>query len=289
MEGLFVPQFTAFDLENRVDFAATKEHGAWLLEQGVAGLVPFGTFGEGSSLSLSERKRLTLDLLTVMNGKPLMPALISNSLGEIWEYLEFAQDLPLTAIMVLPPSYLRPVADERLIEFYEDIAYRSIHPIIAYNIPATAITIPSKVANRIPIWGVKDSSGIIESAKDFLDNGVNLLVGSEALLVDALALGASGGICGLANLFPQQFSAVYRNFRAGKIEEARAQVAVVMEVLPLFVRPKYNVAERISALKEAANFINPVNIGPMRLPVSTISLSSAEKKLLSEAFEQLHY
>jgi 4-hydroxy-tetrahydrodipicolinate synthase len=288
MEGLFVPQFSAFDARNRVDFAATKEHGAWLIEQGVNGLVPFGTFGEGSSLSLNEKRRITLDLIGVVKGKSLMPTLISNSLGEIWEYLEFAQDLPLSAIMVLPPSYLRPVSDQRLIEFYEDVASRTVHPIIAYNIPATAITIPSSVAARIPIWGVKDSSGVIESAKDFLDSKVKVLIGSDALLVDAMAMGASGGICGLANLFPRQMSSVYRNFRDGKIDQARATVTAVLKALSLFSRPDYSGAETISAIKQVANLVNPVNIGAMRLPVSVSSLSPTEKKNVLEAFEQLN-
>ena len=46
MRGLYVPQFTAFTSDFAVDFKATKDHGAWLIENGVSGLVPFGTFGK---------------------------------------------------------------------------------------------------------------------------------------------------------------------------------------------------------------------------------------------------
>jgi dihydrodipicolinate synthase/N-acetylneuraminate lyase len=59
MRGLYVPQFTAFTSDFAVDFKATKDHGAWLIENGVSGLVPFGTFGEGASLSLAEKQRVT--------------------------------------------------------------------------------------------------------------------------------------------------------------------------------------------------------------------------------------
>ena len=85
IEGLFVPQFTIFNKDQKVDYVATKEHGAWLLSHGVTGLVPFGTFGEGSSLSLAEKKRVTTDLLNVINGKMLIPTIISSSLAGIQE------------------------------------------------------------------------------------------------------------------------------------------------------------------------------------------------------------
>ena len=128
IEGLFVPQFTVFNKDQKVDYVATKEHGAWLLSHGVTGLVPFGTFGEGSSLSLAEKKRVTTDLLNVINGKMLIPTIISNSLAEIQEYLEFAEELPIAGVMVSPPSYYRPVTDENLIEFYRLIARKTTHP-----------------------------------------------------------------------------------------------------------------------------------------------------------------
>jgi 4-hydroxy-tetrahydrodipicolinate synthase len=236
IEGLFVPQFTVFNKDQKVDYVATKEHGAWLLSHGVTGLVPFGTFGEGSSLSLAEKKRVTTDLLNVINGKMLIPTLISNSLAEIQEYLEFAEDLPIAGVMVSPPSYYRPVTDENLIEFYRLIARKTTHPIIAYNIPATVVTISSSVASQIPIWGVKDSSGIIGSAEDFINKKVKVLVGSDSLLIQALQKGASGGICGLGNLFPAQMAEVYRNYRGGHLQEAEETLKFVIDTVNGFLK-----------------------------------------------------
>jgi 4-hydroxy-tetrahydrodipicolinate synthase len=202
MKGLFVPQLTAFNSNQKVDYVATKEHGAWLLENGAFGLVPFGTFGEGSALSLNEKKRITNDLLTISNGKLVIPTVISNSLEEICEYIEFANSLPIAAVMVSPPSYFRPISDDKLIEFYRFICQKSLHPVIAYSIPATALRVSSFVASNAPVWGVKDSSGDISLAKDFLDNKVKVLIGSDSLLIEALKLGAAGGICGLGKTDP---------------------------------------------------------------------------------------
>jgi 4-hydroxy-tetrahydrodipicolinate synthase len=274
IEGLFVPQFTVFNKDQKVDYVATKEHGAWLLSKGVTGLVPFGTFGEGSSLSLAEKKRVTTDLLNVTNGKMLIPTVISNSLGEIQEYLEFAEDLPIAGVMVSPPSYYRPVTEENLIEFYRVIARKTTHPIIAYNIPATVITISSSVASQIPIWGVKDSSGIIGSAEDFINKKVKVLVGSDSLLVQALQKGASGGICGLGNIFPAQMAEVYRNYRGGRVQEAEEILKFVIDTVNGFLKPEYVFGDIISAVREAGKILNDSNLGSMRLPIGNVSLSA---------------
>jgi 4-hydroxy-tetrahydrodipicolinate synthase len=273
IEGLFIPQFTIFNKDQKVDYVATKEHGAWLLSNGVTGLVPFGTFGEGSSLSLAEKKRVTTDLLNITNGKMLIPTIISNSLAEIQEYLEFAEDLPIAGVMVSPPSYYRPVSDENLIEFYRLIARKTTHPIIAYNIPATVVTLSSSVASQIPIWGVKDSSGIISSAEDFLSKKVKVLVGSDSLLIQALQHGASGGICGLGNIFPAQMAEVYRKYRGGRLHEAEETLKFVIDTVNGFLQPEFVFGDIISAVKEAGKVLNNPNLGTMRLPVGNVSLS----------------
>jgi 4-hydroxy-tetrahydrodipicolinate synthase len=280
MKGLFVPQLTAFNSNQKVDYVATKEHGAWLLDNGAFGLVPFGTFGEGSTLSLSEKKRITNDLLTISNGKLVIPTVISNSLEEICEYIEFANSLPIEAIMVSPPSYFRPISDEKMIEFYRFICQKSLHPVLAYSIPATALRVPSVVAASTPVWGVKDSSGDIALATEFLKNKVKVLIGTDRLLVEALKLGASGGICGLGNLFPARMAGVYRSFVGGKIQEAEATLSTVLNFTSHFLRPEFGFGESIAAAKAVSNLINPINLGGVRLPSASYELTDQMKSEL---------
>jgi 4-hydroxy-tetrahydrodipicolinate synthase len=175
--------------------------------------------------------------------------------------------------MVSPPSYYRPVSDENLIEFYRLIARKTTHPIIAYNIPATVVTISSSVASQIPIWGVKDSSGIISSAEEFLKKKVKVLVGSDSLLIQALQKGSSGGICGLGNIFPAQMAEVYRKYRGGHLQEAEETLNFVIDTVNGFLQPEFVFGDIISAVKEAGKILNNPNLGPMRLPVGNVSLS----------------
>ena len=280
MKGLFVPQLTAFNSNQKVDYVATKEHGAWLLDNGAFGLVPFGTFGEGSALSLSEKKRITNDLLTISNGKLVIPTVISNSLEEICEYIELANSLPIEAIMVSPPSYFRPISDEKMIEFYRFICQKSLHPVLAYSIPATALRVPSVVAASTPVWGVKDSSGDIGLATEFLKDKVKVLIGTDRLLVEVLKLGAAGGICGLGNLFPARMAGVYRSFVGGKIEEAEATLSTVINFTSHFLRPEFGFGESIAAAKAVSNLLNPINLGGVRLPSASFELTNQMKSEL---------
>ena len=283
MQGLLVPQLTAFDESNEVDYVATVEHGEWLLSNGVRGLVPFGTFGEGASLSLRERMKITEDLAEISKNSLLVPAVISNSLGEIWEYLDFLKDIPVDAVMITPPNYFKPIDNQSMIEFYKAVASRTHHKIVAYNIPACSLKIEVEVAKSIPIWGVKDSSGDINSAIDYLENGVSVLLGSDILLVKGIAAGASGGICGLANFFPKQMSRVYSLAIHGDLEEAETLVRETVGIFNSVLKPDFTTVLAIGCLKNVGATMIPTRVGKMRLPCPTWQPSEKEMVDLAQA------
>ena len=287
MQGLFIPQFTAFDKNNNVDYVATVEHAKWLLSNGVSGLVPFGTFGEGASISLRERMKITEQLADISHNSALIPTIISNSLGDIWEYLDFVKDIPVEAIMVIPPSYFKPIDNQSLIDFYKAVADRTRHKIVSYNIPSCSMKIDVDVAKNIPIWGVKDSSGDINSAKDYLESGVKILLGSDILLAKGIALGASGGICGLGNFFPKHLTKVYKLAKEGKNAEAQALIQATVGVFDAILKPGFDFVKAIGCLKNAAPQIIPTRLGDMRLPCPTLRSTDAELKNLASAVKEL--
>ena len=152
LNGLFVPLFTGVKPDQSVAHEETVAHAAWLIENGVDGLVPFGTFGEGASLSLNERIRLTESILQVSRDARVVPSIISNSFGEIKEYIEFANSQEIDGLMVMPPGYFRPSSDQALIDFFERVISISKHPIIAYNFPAMSVELPPQVVSKVGVW-----------------------------------------------------------------------------------------------------------------------------------------
>jgi len=270
LEGLMVPMFTGFRSDESVALEETVALAKWLVDAGVDGLVPFGTFGEGASLSLAEKIRLTEEILKVSGSAKVVPSLICNSFGEIAEYLDFANSTEVDGVMVMPPGYFRPGDDGALRKFFERVSTLTTKPVIAYNFPAMSLTINPRVLVGLDIWGVKDSSGSIESAKAYLDSNIKLLIGSDVLLADALSLGASGGICGIGNFFPRRMKRINDLAKSGKLDEARREVAPVAEFSRGIIQDGFTPGLAISALKSAAPKFIPISLGDMRSPAPKI-------------------
>ena len=275
LEGLLVPMFTAFRRDESVAYEETVAHASWLVKAGVDGLVPFGTFGEGASLSLSEKVRLTEEILKVSGSAKVVPSLICNSFGEIADYLDFANSTKVDGVMVMPPGYFRPGEDSALRRFFEKVLGLSKKPIIAYNFPGMSLTINPDVIAGVGVWGVKDSSGSIDSAKNYLNSNIKLLIGSDVLLSEAISIGASGGICGIANFFPRRMKRINDLAKAGKLDEAKRELAPVAEFSSGIVQEGFTPGLAISAFKSATPKLIPTSLGDMRTPAPRIETDFA--------------
>lgn len=269
LSGIYVPNFTAFTRNGDLDLDATVAHAQWLLQSEISGLIPFGTFGEGASLSLTEMKIITAELVQAKGDKEVIPTLIMNSMASIKEFLDFLAGLNVQYAMVLPPSYFHPADVETMVKLFDQIINYTNINIIAYNIPACAVELPLDVVAQTNVWGVKDSSGDLESVKRYLATGKQLLVGSDKLLVPALAAGAAGGILGLANVFPQHFTTAWRHYQSGDVAAAQAQIDIVSNIVGQVVPAGSSFGETIGYIKSLAKQIAPIDLGYMRLPVKS--------------------
>ena len=121
ISGVYVPLLTAFAADGRVDPGACAAHASWLADAGVAGLVPFGTSGEGPSLSLREKRSVLDALAAALPGVPLLPAITEASLDGALQLVEAVNDLPAAGVLLLPPFYYRPLPEDGLRRFAEQV------------------------------------------------------------------------------------------------------------------------------------------------------------------------
>jgi len=223
IEGVYVANVTPFrdDDSLTVDDEAYLEHVSWLAEMGVRGVVPFGTNGEGPSVTLGEKLRV----LEVLFGRgfpiQVIPAVMQNNLPETLEMLRALEDFPATAVLVLPPYYFKPVEPEGMVRFYELALAATSHTAIVYHIPKYAVPVPDQVVKELPVWGVKDSGGEEGYAEAVLEGGKGVLLGTEDDLWRRLGTGAQGVISALANFIPEEVLELYR--RHGQGDEADAE------------------------------------------------------------------
>jgi len=221
LEGVYVANVTPFRDDDRfsIDIESYLAHVRWLADHGVSGVIPFGTNGEGPSIAPHE-KRTVLDALAADAGSlQLVPTVAEGNLPDTLDQLDHLQDLPVAAVMVLPPYYFKPVQPEGLRTFYERVLAATRHPVVMYHIPKYAVAIPTELVTSLPVWGVKDSGGEAGYAETVHAAGRGVLVGTEDDLPARLAT-ASGSISALANIVPEQVVALYKHVRAGRSDEA---------------------------------------------------------------------
>jgi dihydrodipicolinate synthase/N-acetylneuraminate lyase len=271
ISGVYVPMLTPFDRQGQVDTGAYGAFAQWLASRGVDGLVPFGSTGEGPSLSMRERLAVLAKLPDAVPGTSLIPAITESSLEAVLEFVAAVNELPVTAIMVLPPYYFRPLAADDLRRFIEPVLAASRHPVLLYHIPQFGPPVPVEALTALAgpsLWGVKDSGGDITNTKAVLAAGANALVGSESTLVEAVGLGAAGGICGLANLLPEHLLAAYAAAKAGDPERGDALLAPALAFLQQMIDacPGSPVAW-IPVAKQLASRRSGVDLGGVRPPV----------------------
>jgi dihydrodipicolinate synthase/N-acetylneuraminate lyase len=233
IEGVYVANVTPFEDDRSldVDIGAYLEHVSWLAEMGVRGIVPFGTNGEGPSVTLGEK----LGVLETLFGRgfpiQIIPAVMQNNLPETLEMLRALEDYPATAVLVLPPYYFKPVEPEGMVRFYEPVLAATRHRAIVYHIPKYAVPVPAEVVSHLPVWGVKDSGGELGYAEAVLEGGKGVLLGTEDDLWRRLGTGAQGVISALANFIPEEVLELYQKHgdeEGGMVLSERLQKARTM-------------------------------------------------------------
>jgi dihydrodipicolinate synthase/N-acetylneuraminate lyase len=224
IEGVYVASVTPIkdDAALSVDVDSYLDHVSWLAEMGVRGVVPFGTNGEGPSLTLKEKLRVLEALFARDLPIQVIPAVMQGNLPETLEMVEALEEYPATAVLVLPPYYFKPASPEGLRRFFEPVLERTGHPVILYHIPKYAVPVPEEVVIDLPVWGVKDSGGEEGYAEAVLEGNRGVLIGTEDDLWQRLNGGAQGAISALANFIPEEILAMHEKVKSGDEAGGRA-------------------------------------------------------------------
>jgi 4-hydroxy-tetrahydrodipicolinate synthase len=279
IEGVYVANVTPFEEGSlELDVDAYLAHVSWLAETGVRGVVPFGTNGEGPSVTLSEKLRVLEALFEKELPVRIIPAAMQNNLPETLEFLEALNSYPAAAVLVLPPYYFKPASTEGLRRFYEAALRATRHTAIVYHIPKYAVPVPVELVVDLPVWGAKDSAGDDEYALALLGAGKGVLLGTEDDLWRRLNLGAPGVISALANFIPEQVLEVYEKVEAGDEAEGRALSEHLQRVRAL--TKEYTSA---AVLKRLAQARHGVSLGTVRPPLVPLPADYAPERALEVA------
>ena len=231
LEGVIPPVVTPFKSNGEIDFSAYEKNLNKWVENGVNGILAFGSNGETVHLTNEEKVELVKKSSEVLPDDKLLIAGSGGLTPE--ETIELTNKSAKAgadvALIITPYFYSSNMTEKALIKYYEEVAAKSEIPIMLYNVPKyTGIKIPLEVIAKLSknenIIGMKDSSGDITylaqimevSAEDF-----DPLVGTANAFYPALTLGVQGGILALANIAPAECVEVLNLVKENKLLEAR--------------------------------------------------------------------
>jgi 4-hydroxy-tetrahydrodipicolinate synthase len=232
IRGVLAPLLTPFNDDSSVATDLYIAHAQWLLEQGCAGLVPFGTTGEALSVGIDERIAAVQALVDGgIDPARMIPGTGVSNVADSARLSRACLDMGCAGVMTLPPFYFKAVSEDGLYHYFVQLieAIGADARVYLYHIPPIAVVgIPPALAARLrtefpeQVIGIKDSSGDWDNTRALLDiDGMIVYPGSELPLLDALELGAPGCISATANLNAAAIANVIRAWDRGDVDTAR--------------------------------------------------------------------
>ena len=290
LKGIIPAILTPFTKGGKqVDFERAASLAVRLADQGVQGIFPGGTTGEGMLMTLDERKDL-LEVLVKTVGKRIKVIAHTGCFdtASTIELTEHAAKTGAYAAAIVAPGFYG----------YDDISLRlhyasvakavSKFPILLYHIPGCAKNALSPeliigLANDFEnIVGMKDSGGSIQYLNRLLSDlpsSFTLINGCDEYTFQALAAGAKGCVSSTSNVVPEMFLGIYKNVQEKKFDQAWAIQKKLNDACRVF-----QYGAKVAFYKEGLR-LRGFDAGFVRAPQR--ELNAAEKKSLAEALKQM--
>jgi 4-hydroxy-tetrahydrodipicolinate synthase len=229
-EGVLPAIITPFKRNStmEIDLEGLRSNIAFLLDQGIHGIVPCGSTGESATLSFEEHEQVVEVTIDTVNGKvPVLAGTGSNNTAEAVRLTEAAKDLGADGALIISPYYNKPNRSG-LIKHYTKLADIDI-PVVVYNVPGRtgqnlAPDLVVELARHPNIVGIKEASGDVSQVSRIiegtLDEDFMVMSGDDNLTLPILCLGGSGVISVAANVEPARMVSMFDHFCEGELEDA---------------------------------------------------------------------
>jgi len=290
-KGVIPAITTSFGEDLRVDHGAVKKHCDWLLQEGCAGIVALGSLGEGATLSLNEKLEILRTCVSAVHGRgPVVASISALTTSEAVTIAKAAADLGCDALMVLPPYVYQ--GSWREMKTHVATVFRAT-PLscMLYNNPVAYGTdfVPEQIrelaAEHENFEAVKESSTDarrVSAIRALLDRRLEILVGVDDAVLEAIGVGATGWIAGLANALPRESVELFNCGVTGESDRAFELYRWFLPLLRMDTGP--NFVQLIKLVQTEVGMGNP-RVRPPRLELIGGELER-NRKIIRDA---LHY
>jgi 4-hydroxy-tetrahydrodipicolinate synthase len=227
--GVFPALTTKLRRDGEIDLKATQASIERLVAGGVSGVIVLPMLGENASTTLEEKATLVRAAREVISGRvPLLSGLAERTTKDACLVARQLENFGAEGLMVFPSLGYKTDARES-VEWYRQIAGACGIPIMIYNNPiayGTDITpeILQHLTDVPSIVAIKEETGDIRRVTDLFnacDSRFRVFCGVDDLLLESVALGATGWVSGMTNVWPAECVRLFQQCAAGKFEAAR--------------------------------------------------------------------
>ncbi|WP_166821651.1 dihydrodipicolinate synthase family protein [Brevibacterium limosum] len=269
--GVLAAVVTPFTADgSAIDVDGIRRQVDHIVAGGVHGLVPGGSTGEFTALTVEERKASNRAYIDAAAGRvPVVAGTGALNTAETIELTRDAKDAGADAVMIVPPFYDAPDFDA-LIAHYASVTEAVDIPIMYYNIPAaTGVELSAEqlgeLGRRTGATSYKDTGGdfpkFTEVRFDQAED-IQALNGWDTLTFAAFALGAEAGVWGAASIIPGLCAELYQAVVVDKDLDRGRELWAKINPICVFLE-SHNYA---GAIKTGTALVG-VDAGPTRSPI----------------------
>ncbi|HEX4782830.1 MAG TPA: dihydrodipicolinate synthase family protein [Candidatus Sulfotelmatobacter sp.] len=270
-KGVMPAITTCFHDDLSVDHAFMGKHCRWLLDNGCTGIVALGSLGEGATLSFDEKVEILRTCGRAVAGRaPVAAAISALSTAEAAALAKAATDAGCDGLMILPPYVYK--GDWREMKSHMAAVFRAT-PLscMLYNNPVAYGTdfLPEQIQELADehenLAAVKESSTDVRrvtAIRSLLGRRLEICVGVDDAVLEAVSMGATGWIAGLANALPRESAELFNCAVRGENEKAFELYRWFLPLLRMDTVPKF--VQLIKLVQAEAGMENP-RVRPPRL------------------------
>jgi dihydrodipicolinate synthase/N-acetylneuraminate lyase len=270
-KGVMPAITTSFTENLHVDHGAVTKHCRWLLDNGCAGIVALGSLGEGATLSFDEKVEILRTCVGAADGRgPVVASISALTTAEAVAIARTAAEVGCDALMVLPPYVYQ--GNWREMKTHVATVFEAT-PLscMLYNNPVAYGTdfLPEQIrelaAEHENFEAVKESSTDarrVSAIRALLDRRLEISVGVDDAVLEAIGVGATGWIAGLANALPRESVELFQCAMNGESDKAFELYRWFLPLLRMDTVP--NFVQLIKLVQTEAGIGNP-RVRPPRL------------------------
>ena len=246
-QGVFAAITTPFTPDLSVDHEFLRAHTTWLVDNGCTGIVALGSLGEAATLAFDEKVAILESCRRSVGERvPVVAGIAGLATAECVALARRAAAVGCDGLMVLPPYVYRGDWRETEAHFSSVIEATPLSCMlynnpIAYGTDVTADQLAT-LTRHDNLHAVKESSGDVRRVTAVLERlgeRLEVFAGLDDMIVESVAMGASGWIAGLVNALPAESVALFDLASHDRWDEARSLYDWFLPLLRLDTLPKF--------------------------------------------------